>query len=326
MQIMKRAVVTGAAGFAGCNLTEHLLQKGYEVVAVVRPNSPHNARLYEIQNDKLSIVRLDISDISQLPKHIEKKDIDAFFHLAWEGERDDKKRQENNVNNTMEAILTASKLNCRKFICTGSQAEYGLQGTIEESKRCMELPPKDYDKAFNRTTESAALYPLTAYGRGKAEACYITRRMAENLGIEWIWVRIFSLYGKYEPRGRMLPDLIASIKEGKPMKLSSCIQLWDFLDAGDAANGIIAAAEHGRSGEIYNLSNGNTRLLKDFTNTALRTFCTSSAADELIIYGDDADPFISLKPSNDKLCRDTGWKPEVEFSYGIAHSYEKAGN
>lgn len=39
-------IVTGAAGFLGCNLTERLMQEmDAHIYAVVRPNSPHNARL-----------------------------------------------------------------------------------------------------------------------------------------------------------------------------------------------------------------------------------------------------------------------------------------
>ena len=65
---MKKAVVTGAAGFAGCNLTEHLIEHGYEVYAVIRRNSAHNDRLKE--SERLHFVTLDMTEISELPYRI----------------------------------------------------------------------------------------------------------------------------------------------------------------------------------------------------------------------------------------------------------------
>lgn len=36
-----------------------------------------------------------------------------------------------------------------------------------------------------------------------------------------------------------------------------------------------------------------------------------------LTYGDDPDPFISLKPDGNKLYTDTGWQPEVEFETSL---------
>ena len=91
---MKKAVVTGAAGFAGCNLTEHLIEHGYEVYAVIRRNSAHNDRLKE--SERLHFVTLDMTEISELPDRIGGK-CDVFFHLIWTGGRDDFAAQYANV-------------------------------------------------------------------------------------------------------------------------------------------------------------------------------------------------------------------------------------
>ena len=47
---MKKCIVTGAAGFTGCNLVERLLAAGYFVYCVVRENSAHNKRLENLAN------------------------------------------------------------------------------------------------------------------------------------------------------------------------------------------------------------------------------------------------------------------------------------
>lgn len=295
MYFLKKIVITGASGFAGCNLTEHLISKGYKVYAILRPYSAHNLRLVDEKGNSfyhnLVPVYLDISDISRLPNLID-EDCDVFFHLAWPGSRD-AVEQQLNVEYTEKALTAAADLSCRRFICTGSQAEYGQQGN------------------FSETDENTETKPITEYGKAKVMACDSSKQLAAKLGIDWNWIRIFSLYGKYEPNGRMLPDLISSLKEGKTMKLSSCTQMWDFLDAGDAAEGMISVMERGKSGEIYNLANGDYHPLKYFTEIVKKKF--GNGDDSLIEYGDDAIPFISLRPDVRKIKRDTDWKPIVRF-------------
>lgn len=80
---LKNYIVTDAAGFFGCNLTERLMQEeDAHIYAVVRPNSPHNARL--VPSEQLTIVPADLSEYARLDEMIEEA-CDVFFHLAWQG-------------------------------------------------------------------------------------------------------------------------------------------------------------------------------------------------------------------------------------------------
>ena len=276
-----KAIVTGAAGFAGYHVTTHLLEHGYEVYAVVRPGSSHNDRLNK-NNKRLHIVELDCKDYSQIAESINEQ-CDIVFHLAWAGGRDDFYEQYANIEAAVQVVETAAKLGCKRLIGIGSQAEYGIvEGLITE-----DLKPN----------------PINAYGAAKVAAMQLTKRRCEQLGIEWIWGRIFSLYGKYEPAGRMLPDLIRKLKNGETVCLSDCTQNWDYLDASDAAEAIIALGETGHAGEIYNIANGDYRPLKEFVEE-VRTEINKGN----VVFGDRANPFISLQPCVEKIYKDTGWK------------------
>ena len=92
---MNKAVITGAAGFAGFSVTKELLEKGYEVYAVLRPGSDHNRRLDGLSSN-LRTVELDQSDFDRISDVIFEP-VDLFFHLAWSGARDDFKAQYLNV-------------------------------------------------------------------------------------------------------------------------------------------------------------------------------------------------------------------------------------
>lgn len=289
---MKNYIVTGAAGFLGCNLTERLMQEeDAHIYAVVRPNSPHNVRL--TPSERLTIVPADLSEYAHLDEMIEEA-CDVFFHLAWQGGRYDFAAQYGNIADTLGALEAAGRLGCRHFICTGSQAEYGRQTAL--------------------ITEETCPHPVDAYGVAKLAACALSRQRAADLGIEWIWGRVFSLYGKYEQDGRMLPALVKSLRSEQPFALSSSgAQNWDYLYAADAADALLALAKRGRAGEIYNIAHGGYRPLRDYIEEARAVIAPQCD----VTYGAADADVVSLQPSVEKIRRDTGWMATTDFEGGM---------
>lgn len=306
----KIAIVTGAFGFAGANLTEHLLDYGYKVYAIGRKGSAHNERFEE--SESLRKVLIDMEDYDKICGYIDEDDIRsaeaiAFFHLSWGGQRDDFDTQRRNIDGSLLLLDSARSIKekCLKSknmdvsvraVGIGSQAEYGVKDEL--------------------ITEDLSLEPFSAYGSCKAAAYYLMESKARILGIDFIWGRIFSLIGKYEPEGRMLPDVVRKLAAGEKVSLSSCEQFWDYLDAGDAADAIIALFEKGVTGEVYNIANGDYDRLKNFVVRAAK--CVG-ADESLISYGNRANPFVSLEVSGEKIKKDTGWEPKVSFEESIKY-------
>lgn len=315
----KTAVLTGAAGFAGIHLLNHLLMHGYRVYAVVRKNSPHNIRLQEqnlLLNDQayrnafgwtgagytgeLVVIEIDDSDFATLPEHINEP-VDLFFHMASVpgSGRDDIAAAYRNVTDANAAVTAASALKCRRFIGTGSQAMYGVvDGTITEDIRY---------NSFNM------------YGAAKASICELTRGQCKCLGMEWCFGTIFSLIGEYEAQGRLIPDLIARLKNGDvSIKLSAGTQNWDYLDAGDCAEAFIRIAEKGVDGENYNVANGDYHPLKYFTEKLVNVYSQNGAS---VVYGEESFPRVNLEPDISKLRKDTAWRPGIQFLDTIKRVY-----
>ena len=288
---MKKCIVTGAAGFTGCNLVERLLAAGYFVYCVVRENSAHNKRLENLAN--VQLVYADLAEYKNLYQQIQDT-CDAFFHLAWQGERYDFASQYQNIEYALGALEAAARLGCKRFICTGSQAEYGPQKGL--------------------ITEETCPHPADAYGAAKLAACLLTRQRAADFGIEWIWGRIFSLYGKYEDETRMLPALVKSLRENKDFQMATDgRQNWDYLYVSDGAEALIALLEKGNTGEIYNIAHGNYRMMREFVGL-VEKFVGNTAC---VVYDETNISLYSLQPSSEKLKRDTGWLPQVEFCSGL---------
>lgn len=288
---MKKCIVTGAAGFTGCNLVERLLAAGYFVYCVVRENSAHNKRLENLAN--VQLVYADLAEYKNLYQQIQEP-CEVFFHLAWQGGRYDFAAQYQNVEDTLGALEAAKKIGCKRFVCTGSQAEYG--------------PHQDL------ITEETCPHPIDAYGSAKLAACILTRQRAMDLGIEWIWGRIFSLYGKYEAETRMLPALVKSLRENKDFQMATDgRQNWDYLYVSDGAEALIALLEKGKTGEIYNIAHGNYRMMREFVGLVEKIVGNTAC----VVYDETNISLYSLQPSSEKLKRDTGWLPQVEFCSGL---------
>ena len=299
----KISIVTGAFGFAGASLTENLLNNGYEVYAVCREGSEHNDRLDGNANSSmLHKIYLDMQDYDKIHEYVDTEALSAaervlFFHLSWGGARDDFEAQYANVEGSLKAMDSAIAMKAR-FIGIGSQAEYGVCGDV--------------------ITEETPLKPFTAYGSCKAAAYHLLKSKARIAGIDFVWGRIFSLIGKFEPKGRMLPDLCNKLKNGEDVNLSSCEQHWDYMDVVDAAEAIRLLGEKGKDTESYNIANGDHHELSYFVERAAQVL---GADEKLIHYGQKADPFVSLKPSVSKLKADTGFEISLTFDETLRNSF-----
>lgn len=290
--IRKRAIVTGAAGFLGYHLIKCLSESGYCVDAIVRPDSEHNMRIQSLC--AVQCVEVDAEKMGCIPAMLSER-YDYLFHLLWKpAARYDYEAQMENAYLTLKATEIASRMGCKRFIGIGSQAEYGATDRIIVED---ELPPN----------------PFCAYGVSKTAACFLSRKRAKELGIEWVWGRVFSVYGEYEPSERLIPFVMNALGNRQEITLSSCRQNWDFLYGKDAGDAILAMAERGKDGQIYNIADGGYRPLKSFITELEDLY----GVYDLIRYGRDPDPFVSLQPSIEKLKSDTGWKPSVRFDEGI---------
>jgi len=118
---MKKVIVTGANGFVGSATVKVLLEEGMEVYAIDLRG--HQNNLPEQKN--LHFIPCDLDNIESLQTLIPSNAmLDTFYHFAWAGsagsERANTKLQLQNAQWTIDALRTAKKLGCSRFICAGS--------------------------------------------------------------------------------------------------------------------------------------------------------------------------------------------------------------
>ncbi|MEG0565559.1 MAG: NAD-dependent epimerase/dehydratase family protein, partial [Hungatella sp.] len=141
-----KAVVTGATSFLGVAMIQKLLQKGLEVYAVVRPASLNLAKVPKGAHR----IELELESLDRIDEYI-KEPCEIFLHFGWDGSgsqnrlRSDVQRK--NVVDSMKALEGAGKLGCKRFLFSGSQAEYGMSQTL--------------------MTEDMTCHPVSEYGKAK---------------------------------------------------------------------------------------------------------------------------------------------------------------
>src|SRR5262249_18051438 len=126
---MKRAIVTGASGFVGANLTRRLIQDGHQVTIFARPQSDL-WRLADLQ-DSVSVRNLSLSDRIGLASAVCEIRPDWIFHLAVHGayswQTDLFEMIDTNITGTANLLEACAQVGFEAFVNTGSSSEYGVK-------------------------------------------------------------------------------------------------------------------------------------------------------------------------------------------------------
>ncbi len=242
---MKKALVTGCAGFIGSHLTERLLADGYHVTGVDGMVANYDTRV-KLRN-LISFVQhprfVFVPSLLQANRWGEWLDgVEEVYHLAalpgvrssWGHAFGD--YAEHNLTVTqqlLEACVGRSHLN--KIVVASSSSVYG---TMRDGL----------------TSEAAPFAPLSPYGVTKAAMEMLCQVYVSNHRLPVVILRYFTVYG---PRQR--PDM-AFHRFIRHMLRKERIEIYgdgrqtrDFTFVSDAVEANLLAAIHGRPGEVYNI-------------------------------------------------------------------------
>ena len=295
---MKKAIVTGANGFVGSHVCKELCREGVKVFAVIKDT---NENIDNIKNlDNISIVYCELDVITELPEKIPDKDIDVFYHFAWVGVssnlRSDENIQAKNALWTAQALRTADKMKCKKFVNAGSIME-----------------KETYMAVCTQGSEPAEGY---IYGAGKLFARAICKPIASSLDIDLCWAVITNTFGVGEFSSRFVNSTIRKIIAKEPLQFTAATQNYDFIYIDDVARAFVAIGEYGKANMEYVIGSGNARPLKQFIFELLQTL----APDAVPLFGDV--PFTGVNIpleafDTTAIETDCHFKPSTSFSEGI---------
>lgn len=298
-------VITGGSSFIGVALTKLLIAEGHEVYVVAREGSKHNAKIPK--HDSVHIIMYnDMSDIASVKDEIDNADV--FVHLAWNGTRkpyrDDHLTQKQNVGNSLKALPVALTMGCKLFVFAGSQAELG-----EQKYR------------FSADTFGN---PNTEYGKAKSQFAAEASQYCATNKMKFMHLRIVSLYGEEDYEGTMVKYCLQNMLANKPLKLSACTQMWNYLYIADAVMQVYKLCEYALAcdnyvSETYLIASEDTRPLKDFVNEMAAITKTQSE----IEFDANNVPTVSLDPDVQKTkCDTNGFMANYSFEKGVKNVIE----
>lgn len=235
-----KVFVTGGTGFIGANLIRLLLQKGYEVRALVRPES----NIENLKNLEIEKVEGCLTD-SNLYQSL--KGCQVLFHCAahyslWQ--KDKPLLAQYNILGTRHILAAARQAGIERTIYTSSVAAIGVKPGV----------------AVNEIYQSPVENLVGHYKKSKYWAEQEAHQ-AVKLGQDIVIVNPSTPIGPWDIKPTPTGDLILRFLRRKmPAYVNTGL---NFIDVRDVALGHLLALEKGKTGERYILGHQNLTL-KEF--------------------------------------------------------------
>jgi nucleoside-diphosphate-sugar epimerase len=252
----RRILITGATGFIGASLVRRMVERGYDVHVIARPSAnaapastgPQSAtwRIAEVAKE-VQMHRADLLDAEATRRAVAAARPDVVLHFAAHAALPREDDEIEILLNTVQPLvnLGAASIGCELFINAGSSSEYGYQ-TNPMSETSLPNPTRVHD---------IAKLAQTLYGTYAA-------RFKE---LPLVTLRLFSVYGPWEHGRRLIPRLMLSAQQGRPVSLSSPQVSRDFIFVDD----VVRAVEHCMErpgvgdGAIFNLGTGVEHSIRE---------------------------------------------------------------
>jgi len=240
--------VTGGSGFIGGRLIERLVRDGRAVRALARSDSAAAS----VERLGAEPVHGDLGDRRSLSAAAAGSEV--AFHLAaqlgewgpWE------EFERGNVAGTRNVLDASAEAGVRRFVHCGTEAAL-MAGQ----------PLVNVDETAPLRPDSKAPYPAT---KAKAEQAV---RAASRDGFETVVVRPRFVWGKGDTT--LLPEMVKTVEAGKWAWVGGGRNVTDTAHVDNVVEGLLLAAERGRPGEAYFVTDGKPVVFRAFVTALLET-------------------------------------------------------
>lgn len=331
----RRIIVTGGAGFIGCNLVRRLINvHDCHVLVVDKLTYAGNLdSLADLRDDpRLEICVADICDTETLEPVVQKFQPDAVMHLAAESHVD------RSIDGP-EAFIQTNIVGTFRLLQLFRGYWESLPEDRRERFRFLHVSTDEVygslamdDPAF---TESTPYDPHSPYSASKASSDHLARAWFDTYGFPVLITNCSNNYGPYQFPEKLIPVVILKALSGQVIPVygkGENVRDWLYVD--DHAEALYQVVTRGRTGQTYNIGGNNEQSNIDL----VRKLC--GILDELRPAADNVDAqaarpglqryeelieFVTDRPGHDlryaidasKIRDELGWQPSETFETGF---------
>ena len=291
-----RILITGGAGFIGCNFVRYMLKRYPTEENVVLDKLTYAGRLENLQDvmDKITFIKGDICNKEDVEKV---GDCDVIFNFAAETHVD-------------RSIIDAGVFVRTDVLGTYTLLEYARRYDVE---KYIQISTDEVYGSIKKGSfkEDDLLDPSSPYSASKAGADLLVKAYYKTYGLSVLITRSSNNFGPYQYPEKLIPILILNALCDKPLPIygeGKNIRDWVYvLDNCEAINLIF---QKGKIGEIYNIASGNEKQNIEIANMILKELNKPESLIEFVTDRPGHDRRYSLDFTKIKKL---GWKPKYDF-------------
>jgi dTDP-glucose 4,6-dehydratase len=305
--MVRRAVVTGGAGFLGSHLCHRLLADGYQVTCLDNflTGAPTNVD-HLLEHDRFRLVRADVSDFVHVVGPV-----DVVLHFASPASPVDYLQLPIHTLKvgsigTLHALGLAKEKRAR-FLLASTSEVYGDPQVHPQ--------PEHYWGNVN------PVGPRGVYDEAKRFAEALTMAYRQTHGIDTAIVRIFNTFGpRMRPDdGRAIPTFIRQALNNEPLTVAGDgSQTRSVCYVDDLVEGIVRLLHSSLHGPV-NIGNPHEMSVLELAKW-IRTLAGSSSPIEFVPRPQD-DPTVR-QPDISFARSALGWEPKVALEDGLLTTIE----
>jgi nucleoside-diphosphate-sugar epimerase len=247
-----KILITGSTGFVGRHIVKALPEESTHLKIIVRYHQ--ESELLASRSDLEVIYTRDLFAESVDWWKSQCRDVDVVIHAAWFTEPGSYLCSTLNF----ECLIGSFNL-CKGALLAGVKRVVGI-GTCFEYQ--MSSMPLSIDTPLN---------PTTPYAAAKASLYTGLSQLLKNEGVEFVWCRLFYLFGDGEDPRRLFAYLHTKLAKQEPVELTDGNQIRDYIDV-QIAGRIIAKAATGKQIGQINVCSGVPTTVKEIATKIAKKF------------------------------------------------------
>jgi len=327
MRALKNILVTGGAGFIGCNFIRFALEKadgfsGRIINLDALTYAGNRMSLADIEakraNGRYFFEHGDICDRAFVESLFAKYAIDTVAHFAAESHVD------RSIHGP-EAFIKTNVMGTFTLLDVARNAWQDRKDTLFHHVSTDEVYGSLGETGY--FTEATPYDPRSPYSASKAGSDHLAAAYSHTYGLPVTASNCSNNYGPYQFPEKLIPLMILNMLEGKPLPVyGDGKNIRDWLYVEDHNSAVWTIMRNGKAGETYNIGGENEWENIKLLNVLIDIVAAKANLDSAKVR--NTITFVKDRPGHDrryaidcsKIKRELGWKQTVSFEEGLART------